>query len=255
MGRRITEGIFNDKKFIVVDDWKNQRDAHRRLERQWTGTETFQTDPAHVAMDGSARNRSPGTDEAIGPAEEQDDQRSSGRAEPKPGHSVIRVKRSAGKVVEIQQLDSMSGGVEDDEIANRAWELLSTEEAYDDETVPPLEGASATSYRAVTARLNYIGPDRIDVQHATKEAARYMATPRLSHMNGLRKIGKYLAGRPRLINHFERQQCPCMTTAHRLRLGGMYDYGSQHERRHRVHRQPRCQVRQPSTEDCSAQQR
>ena len=58
MSRRITEGVFdgNNEKFIVVDDWKNQRDAHRRLEQQWTGTTTFQKDPARIAMDGSGES-------------------------------------------------------------------------------------------------------------------------------------------------------------------------------------------------------
>ena len=73
---------------------------------------------------------------------------------------MIQFERSAGKIVEIQQLDSMSSGIDKHEIGEmkQAWELLSTEEAHDNETDLPLEGASATSYRAVTARLNYIGP-------------------------------------------------------------------------------------------------
>ena len=66
----------------------------------------------------------------------------------------------------------------------------------------------------MTARLNYLGPDRVDVQYATKEAARYMSAPRTSHLNGLTKIGKYLVGRPRLIVHFKWQETPCMITGY-----------------------------------------
>ena len=43
-GSRVTEGVFDKsgEKFIIVDDWKNPRDAHRKLEGPWTGTTTFE---------------------------------------------------------------------------------------------------------------------------------------------------------------------------------------------------------------------
>ena len=80
--------IDNGEEFIIVDDWKVRSTAHRKLERPWRGTTTFESDYV-----GSVRIRSPGTDKADGPADVQDEDRSSGRVEPKPTHAVVRVKK------------------------------------------------------------------------------------------------------------------------------------------------------------------
>ena len=211
----MTEGVFDDtgQEFIVVDDWKDKRDAHRKLERPWTGTTTFELEATAASATGSARSRAPGTDEADGPAAEQEEHRDGERVVPKPGQETVRVRKSAGKIVEIQKVVDTDGDddVDIDEV-NGYWELLSVEDGNDDEDDPPLEGQEATSYRSVTARLNYIGPDRVDIQYATKEAARRMSVPRASHMIGLTKIGKYLAGRPRLISHYKWQVPNSMVT-------------------------------------------
>ena len=45
-----------------------------------------------------------------------------------------------------------------------------------DET--PLGSADARLFQGVAACLNYMGPDRPDMQYAIKEAARCMASPR-----------------------------------------------------------------------------
>ena len=41
-----------------------------------------------------------------------------------------------------------------------------------------LVGAEAKLFRGIAARLNYVAPDRPDMQFAVKEAARLMASPR-----------------------------------------------------------------------------
>ena len=45
-GKRITEGtyILSGENFIIVDNWKDKRDAHRRLSEPWTGSTTFEVD-------------------------------------------------------------------------------------------------------------------------------------------------------------------------------------------------------------------
>ena len=75
-------------------------------------------------------------------------------------------------------------------------------------------GAEATSYRSVTSCLNYMSPDRIDVQYATEEAARHTSKPCISHLKTKKKLGKYLAGRPRSVNHFEWQKNPSLVTGY-----------------------------------------
>ena len=165
-GRRITEGVFLEtgEDFIIVDSWKDKKDAHRKLEFQWTGTTTFEVDSSHQAKAGSAGIRVPGTDEALGPAADKDEQPQGEQAEPKPNQSTMRVRKSAGKIVEIKdQIEDEDDVVDIDEL-NTVWELIEAEGEKNDVDDPPLEGAEATSYRAVTARLNYVVPDRVDLQ-------------------------------------------------------------------------------------------
>ena len=197
----------------MVDNWKEAKTAHRRLDREWIGTTTFES--ISLASAGSVRSQLPSTDEAVGPAELQNQDSVSERAGPKPrGSSAAnwtKVRRSAGKIVEIKMVDI--DHIEDDHGSQEEaeWDLLSVENELDDEE---LVGEEATSYRAITARLNYIGPDRIDIQYAVKEAARHMSTPMRSHLGALIKIGKYLLGRPRLVSHFKWQAMPTTLTTY-----------------------------------------
>ena len=73
------------------------------------------------------------------------------------------------------------------------------EESEEEENLEPAE---ARKYRGIAARLNYMSPDRVDIQFAVKEAARAMSQPKKTHWNLLTKIGRYLVGRPRLIMKF-----------------------------------------------------
>ena len=81
-----------------------------------------------------------------------------------------------------------------------------------DDDDPALIGAEATLYRAVAARLNYLAPDRPDIAFSVKEAARAMPAPKQSHMKMIKKLGKYLKGKPRLVSKFEWQDMPEVLT-------------------------------------------
>ena len=78
------------------------------------------------------------------------------------------------------------------------------EEVEADET--PLSASEAKLFRGVAARLNYMGPDRPDMQYAIKEAARCMASPRVCDWPLLKKLGRYLLHRPRLVLHYRWQK-------------------------------------------------
>ena len=114
------------------------------------------------------------------------------------------LRKSGGRVVAIEEAKSPE---------EADWNLM----AVDTE---PIEGeeelglGDAKKYRSVTARHNYIAPDRVDIQYATKETARHMAKPRRCDMGLLRRIGKYLVGRPRLVMHFRWQSSPCIATVY-----------------------------------------
>ena len=62
----------------------------------------------------------------------------------------------------------------------------------------PLEDKEATMYRAIVARCNYLAPDRPDIAYSVKELARQMSSPRQGDMQRLKRLGRYLKGRPRL---------------------------------------------------------
>ena len=81
----------------------------------------------------------------------------------------------------------------------------------DDEPLGPVE---ARRYRAIAARLNYLVPDRIDIQYAVKESARAMSCPKAGDWPKLQRLGRYLLGRPRLVIEFPWQNSPSLVTAY-----------------------------------------
>ena len=91
--------------------------------------------------------------------------------------------------------------------AESRWEPKDAvkEEACQDEEDEMLGSEEARLYRGVAARFNYIAPDRADIAYAVKETARSMSAPRVSDLRKLRRLGKYLIGRPRLIMRFDWQ--------------------------------------------------
>ena len=62
-----------------------------------------------------------------------------------------------------------------------------------------LEGASAQEYRALVARLNYLAMDRADIQYSVKEVCRAMSKPTVGDKRKLKRIARYLVGRPRAV--------------------------------------------------------
>ena len=67
-------------------------------------------------------------------------------------------------------------------------------------------GATATTrYRAVAARANYLALDRPDIQFTVKELCRGMSKPKKRDWVALERLGRYLHGRPRLVQTFEWQ--------------------------------------------------
>ena len=65
------------------------------------------------------------------------------------------------------------------------------------ESNPLVLGSAASLYRGIVARLNFMSLDRPDLQYASKEASRYMATPRAKDWDLIKRICQYLRHRPR----------------------------------------------------------
>ena len=62
-----------------------------------------------------------------------------------------------------------------------------------------LSPAEASQYRALAARANYLALDRLDIQYATKECCRGMAQPQIRHLSMLKRLARYLLGKPRVV--------------------------------------------------------
>ena len=69
-----------------------------------------------------------------------------------------------------------------------------------------------TLYRMVAARANYLAADRADIQYAVKECCRGMAAPQVHHLSGLKRLARYLVGRPRMVWAYPWQQEENVTT-------------------------------------------
>ena len=85
----------------------------------------------------------------------------------------------------------------------------------DEEEEESMSAAEASSYRALVARCNYLQPDRPDIQFAVKEACRMMSKPNKNSWEMLKRIGRYLKGKPRLVWNFGckvEQECIDSTT-------------------------------------------
>ena len=60
----------------------------------------------------------------------------------------------------------------------------------------------AKSFRSITARINFLAQDRADIQYACKCVCSRMASPRESDWLKLKRIGRYLKGKPRMVQKF-----------------------------------------------------
>ena len=65
-----------------------------------------------------------------------------------------------------------------------------------------------SKYRADIARLNYLATDRPDLMYAVKELARKMATPSVIDAERVRRLVRYLKGRPRAVAWYRYQDMP-----------------------------------------------
>ncbi len=63
----------------------------------------------------------------------------------------------------------------------------------------PLSKEEATEYRALATSANYLGADCADIQYAVKEICRGMARPTVGDKRKLKRLARYLVGKPRVV--------------------------------------------------------
>jgi len=62
-----------------------------------------------------------------------------------------------------------------------------------------LQGSEATKFRGIAARCTYLALDRPDFVFATKEITRRMSKPCKADWANVKRLGRYLKGRPRAV--------------------------------------------------------
>ena len=71
-----------------------------------------------------------------------------------------------------------------------------------------LNSTAATTYRAVSARSNYLSQDRPDGTFSSKELCREFARPNALSLQKLKRLGRYYVGRPRLVYKYKFAEKP-----------------------------------------------
>ena len=69
-----------------------------------------------------------------------------------------------------------------------------------------LDPDEKTVYMSLSARLNYLSPDRPDVTHSATELMRSMPAPMRKDMERLKRVARYLVGCPRVCQFFPWQK-------------------------------------------------
>jgi hypothetical protein len=77
----------------------------------------------------------------------------------------------------------------------------------EDETAA-LDPAMSSRYRSLVMRANYLALDRPDISFSAKELARRMSTPTQDVWANLKRLVRYLKGRPRLVWVYKQQDEP-----------------------------------------------
>ena len=98
----------------------------------------------------------------------------------------------------------------------------------DDVELVPKE---ASLFRAISARINFLAQDRSDLQFASKECSRRMSSPRVRDWLLLKRIGRYLAGKPRAVMTYYWQDAPSSISVYAdSDWAGCKDTRKKHER-------------------------
>ena len=66
-----------------------------------------------------------------------------------------------------------------------------------------LDPDQATTFRGLSARGNYLSQDRVDINYSTKELCREFAAPANSSFHRLKRVARFLVGKPRLIYEYK----------------------------------------------------
>ena len=98
-------------------------------------------------------------------------------------------------------------GLEGAKTLGTAGVKATAEQALADEALPQ---EKVTPFRAMAARANYLAADRPECQFACKEICRWMSAPTAQSLAALKRVGRFLEGRRRLIFKYRWQHADCV---------------------------------------------
>ena len=85
---------------------------------------------------------------------------------------------------------------------------MTAEEAAEQLVAPAMAPADCTKFRSVVMRAAYMAQDRPDLAEAVKSLSRRMVAPTAGDMTRLKRLGRYVLGRPRASLEFRPQELP-----------------------------------------------
>ena len=135
--------------------------------------------------------------------------------EPDPRHAEL--------IVKLLNLESAKG-VTTPSVKKRLEEVLMTS--------PQLDALQTRQYRCVVMRAAYLSHDRPDLSYSPKEFAREMQKPTEQSMTNLKRLGRNLKKRPRLVQLFIEQTSTASVV--RLDVHGDSDHARCLKTRHSV---------------------
>ena len=129
-------------------------------------------------------------------------------------------QRHGELIVKVLNLQKLQTPGEDE----KSWQ----EEEEDRER---LNNQDASHYRALAARANRFALDRPDIQYAVNEICMEMSNPTRGDLRRLRRLGRYLVGRPPKRLELRVPGRPRRDSwLHRLQLGRLQEDSQEHER-------------------------
>ena len=72
--------------------------------------------------------------------------------------------------------------------------------------LPPVTAEQTMLYRSLVMRAQFLAQDGADLSEAVKSLTRKMKAPNESDMKDLKRLGRYLVGRPRVVNVYHPQR-------------------------------------------------
>ena len=127
-------------------------------------------------------------------------------------NKVVRLVEDDGEVCFEVEADQRHAEIIVKEMGLESGKTADTPEVKDKdgeaESSPLLAAADTRQYRSLTMRAAYLAADRADIGNTVKNLARRMQQPRVFDQMKLKRLARYLKGKPRVVLRYRPQRAP-----------------------------------------------